>query len=81
MDGCHCARRGAGSLTLIEHWNGTAWTQVPSPNPSGDNVLDGVAATSASNAWAVGFYSPSGPTLQALAFHRTRPQRTPAKIE
>jgi hypothetical protein len=60
---------GDPTLTLVEHWNGTAWTQVPSPNPSGDNELDGVAATSASNAWAVGFYSPSGPTLQALAFH------------
>jgi hypothetical protein len=60
---------GDPTLTLVEHWNGTAWTQVPSPNPSGDNVLDGVGATSASNAWAVGFYSPSGPTLQALAFH------------
>jgi hypothetical protein len=60
---------GDPDLTLVEHWNGTAWTQVPSPNPSGDNVLYGVAATSASNAWAVGFYSPSGPTLQALAFH------------
>ena len=56
-------------LSLVEHWNGTAWTQVPSPSPSGDNVLDGVAATSASDVWAVGFYSPSGPTLQALAFH------------
>src|SRR5262249_40913237 len=21
--------------TLIEHWNGTAWTQVPSPSPGG----------------------------------------------
>jgi len=28
-----------------------------------------VAATSASNAWAVGYYSPSGPTLQDLTFH------------
>jgi hypothetical protein len=42
--------------TLIEHWNGTAWTQVPSPNPAlGGNLLTGVAATSASNAWAVGY--------------------------
>jgi hypothetical protein len=60
---------GAPTVTLVEHWNGTAWTQVPSPNPSGDNVLDGVAATSVSHAWAVGYYSPSGPTLQDLAFH------------
>jgi hypothetical protein len=44
--------------TLIAHWNGTAWKQVPSPNPSvGVNILTGVAATSASNAWAVGYGS------------------------
>jgi hypothetical protein len=24
---------GAGSYTLIEHWNGTQWTVVASPNP------------------------------------------------
>ena len=32
-------------MTLAEHWNGTTWTQVPSPNPSSsDNFLGGVAA-------------------------------------
>ena len=43
--------------TLIEHWNGTAWKRVASPNPSGTsnyNILNGVVALSASNAWAVG---------------------------
>src|SRR5690242_2370859 len=47
---------GAGDLrTLIERWNGTAWTRVPSPSPaSAYNDLFGVAATSATNAWAVG---------------------------
>jgi hypothetical protein len=54
-------------LTLIEHWNGTKWTQVPSPGPAGDNVLDGWRP-SASNAWAVGFYSPAVRPW-ALAFH------------
>lgn len=46
-----------GNRTLIEHWNGTAWSVVPSPNPStqGDN-LTGVAAISATNAWAVGYF-------------------------
>ena len=45
--------------TLILHWNGTAWKQVPSPNPSGpalDQELTGVAGSSAQDAWAVGFY-------------------------
>jgi hypothetical protein len=39
---------------LIEHWNGTAWTQVPSPDPGSDGDLHAVAATSADTAWAVG---------------------------
>jgi len=45
--------------TLIEQWNGTSWTQVPSPNPGGplrSNVLYGVSAISPSNAFAVGTY-------------------------
>ena len=42
--------------TVIEHWNGTAWARVPSANPKpGGGILSGVAAVSASNAWAVGF--------------------------
>jgi hypothetical protein len=43
--------------TLIEHWNGSQWSVVPSPNPgapSTDNYLSGLAVISASNAWAVG---------------------------
>jgi hypothetical protein len=42
-----------GPQTLIEHWDGSAWTQVPSPSPQG-NFLAGVTAMSASNAVAVG---------------------------
>jgi hypothetical protein len=44
--------------TLIEHWDGTAWSIVPSPNPDGGTsgtdelvAIDGVSAT---NIWAVG---------------------------
>ena len=44
--------------TLILHWNGKAWRRVPSPNPSIGSVLYAVTATSAGNAWAVG-YTPS----------------------
>ena len=42
--------------TVIEHWNGHAWKQVPSPNPPSGylNQLFGVAPTSRHNAWAVG---------------------------
>ncbi len=46
--------------SLIVHWNGTAWSQVPSHNPSASfNELNGVAVTSASDAWAVGEYCAS----------------------
>jgi hypothetical protein len=46
---------GATSFgTVILRWNGTAWKQVPSPSPAPSAGLSGVAATSASNAWAVG---------------------------
>jgi hypothetical protein len=43
------------ALSLIEHWNGTRWSIVPSPNPSSTvNVLNAVAAVSANDVWAVG---------------------------
>jgi hypothetical protein len=58
------------TLTLIEHWNGTAWKQTASPNPGtvGLDNLYGVAATSASNAWAVGDYY-NGSAYQTLVLH------------
>ena len=51
---------GTGSdQTLIEHWNGSKWRIVPSPNGSQfGSRLFGVAALSANDAWAVGSYSP-----------------------
>ena len=48
---------GASAKTLIEHWNGKTWKRVRSPSPGPVNVLPGVAATSARNAWAVGVTS------------------------
>ena len=77
---------GTTDRTLIEHWNGTVWKVVPSPNlggPSNENILAGVVATSASNAWAVGKYS-DGPAFQTLLSTgtalagRSSPARTPA---
>jgi hypothetical protein len=44
------------SKTLIEHFNGSGWTIVPSPNVgAGNNVLTGVAAHAANDVWAVGY--------------------------
>jgi hypothetical protein len=44
--------------TLIEHWNGTSWSIVTSPNtsPGQANVLFGTTCASASDCWAVGYY-------------------------
>ena len=47
----------SANQTLIEHWNGSAWSVVPSPNAGGtgvNNQLNGIAALSSSAAWAVG---------------------------
>jgi hypothetical protein len=66
------ATSGGMDRTLVERWNGTRWAQVPSPNPGGagnPDVLSGVAATSASDAWAVGFYAPSGSAGRNLVLH------------
>jgi hypothetical protein len=48
-----------GTKTLVLHWNGTAWAQVPSPSPRGVGIgpvtnLAGVSALSPADAWAVG---------------------------
>ncbi len=43
--------------TLTEHWNGTAWQIVPSPNvttPGFYNALDDVTAIASNDIWAVG---------------------------
>ena len=46
----------AAPRTLVERWNGTAWTTVTSPNATAFyNELRDVDATSATNAWAVGY--------------------------
>jgi hypothetical protein len=61
--------------TLIEHGGErSAWTQVPSPNPSGDgdNQLSAVTRIGAGEFWAVGGFS--GPdAAQTLALRRCAP--------
>ena len=56
--------------TLVEHWNGTAWTQVTSPNfGSYSNYLLAVSAISDHDLWAVGSYQDSGSNAHTLALH------------
>jgi hypothetical protein len=55
--------------TLIEHWDGTSWTVVPSPDKLPEyNSLWGVTAISASDVWAVG-YSYRGNVWPTLVEH------------
>jgi hypothetical protein len=63
----------SGSYTMILHWNGKAWKQVPSPNPfcATCDSLFGVAATSARSAWAVGTLN-SGGEVVILRWNGTR---------
>ncbi len=56
--------------TLIEHWNGSAWTVSPSPNVgSGANALQAVSARAADDAWAVGTSSTVNGVTQTLIEH------------
>jgi hypothetical protein len=61
---------GTATRTLIEHWNGRRWKVQPSPNPGGahEDELLGVAATSSTNAWAVGYYY-NGTATETLVEH------------
>lgn len=46
---------GTAERTLTMHWNGTAWSVVPSPNGVyTDSLLNGVSGTSSGDVWAVG---------------------------
>ena len=56
---CATNNFGRGALTL--HWNGSAWSRVPSVDTRfKDEMLNAVIALSPSNAWAVGETKQSG---------------------
>jgi hypothetical protein len=73
------------STTLVEHWTGSAWSVVPSPNPSSDplygaNQLNDVRAFAANDVWAAGWqWVPSGsaPLIERWDGRRWRVSRTP----
>ena len=69
--GYHLAVFGASQVfqTSIFHWDGTAWSVVPSPDVNQlNNYLWSVAGTSATDAWAVGFYD-TGTQLKSMTQH------------
>jgi hypothetical protein len=56
--------------TLIEHWDGTSWSVVPSPDASTSfNSLTAAAAVSASDVWAVGKFATAAGGWQTLIEH------------
>jgi hypothetical protein len=49
---------GTIARTLIEHWNGTSWSIVPSPNVGNESsYLFKASAVSANDIWAVGTHN------------------------
>ncbi|MEX1046208.1 MAG: hypothetical protein WD757_06985 [Actinomycetota bacterium] len=52
---------GGSPQTMIQHFDGTLWSVVTSPNQNSEaNVLNAVDAIGELNAWAVGRYSATG---------------------
>jgi len=55
--------------TITEHWNGTRWSLVRSPNATnGYNFLNGVSVVAANDVWAVG-QAANGSTYNTLVEH------------
>ena len=52
--------------TLAEHWNGSSWSMVPTPNVGGgDNFLLSVAAIGTADMWAVGISQVNNTSLRS----------------
>jgi hypothetical protein len=62
-------------LTLVEHWDGTQWSVIPSPNPSDAantlNTLTSVSGFNSKDLYAVGFFenSTTGGNPETLVEH------------
>ena len=56
--------------TLVEHFDGTVWSVVPSPNPGArQNIFYGVTAVSDSDVWAVGTQKDANDVFHTLTEH------------
>jgi hypothetical protein len=60
---------GDSGNTLVEHWDGTRWSVVPSPTPGRGSRLFGVHAVSSNDVWAVGHTSVTEDTIRMLTLH------------
>ncbi len=54
---------------FVEHWDGTAWSLVPSPRFHVGSGLEDISATSDSDIWAVGSLQEAGGRANALIEH------------
>jgi len=62
----------AGNNTLAEHWDGSQWSVVPTPNPpeaNNDSELLGVTAIASDDVWAVGYGTNTSTGWSTLAEH------------
>src|SRR5215831_3844889 len=66
------------SRTLTQHWSGTKWTTIASPNPGSTpnctnsntgNVLTAVSTVSSNDVWAVGYFFTCTSLLKPMALH------------
>jgi hypothetical protein len=64
-----CVSNCLTSRTLIEHWDGSMWSIVPSPDPGSVNGYVAVVALAANDAWATGTYSNDGTTWSNAMTH------------
>jgi hypothetical protein len=48
-------QKSPNAQTAMLHWDGSAWSEAPTPNPYPDTQLRGVATIGTRDAWAVGF--------------------------
>lgn len=64
-------RPGGHSRTLVEHWNGSTWATVPTPNANRrNNYLTSVATVPGTgHVWAFGAHRTSSVTNHTLALH------------
>ncbi|MGA7730231.1 MAG: S-layer homology domain-containing protein [Chloroflexia bacterium] len=57
--------------TMIQHWNGTSWSIIPSPNGGflDTNYLNDISGTGSNDIWAVGSFLYDGAVYQTLTLH------------
>lgn len=72
----NCVAVGSLGQTLIESWNGSAWSVTPTPKPVNKDA-SGVSCTSWTSCVAVGdYYNTSANTWQSLSLTGTGPPPT-----